>query len=321
MTTVLGVNISHHTSICQVTNGVMDFFYDEGRVSRVKDYHATMSKELRNSSFKGLESINRYVDKEKIDHVVYSSFGRLWDSKDYHAIDKIQKQLGCPSFTFNPVHHHLYHAECAYYLSKLDRAIVVVMDGGGSMRYSHAPFYQEIESIYYVDGSNIEEKFKHLTAARYKDNLIPNPSGITIEDTTWVGSIMNTDVKLSMELSAGMLFTELTVKLGLGDGMSAGKTMGLAAYGNLSGTRPEDEAKQLQEKTKHNTVKLIQQATSYADCKDIILSGGYSLNCTNNYLYLSEFPSYNFFIDPIGHDGGTALGAALYYFRKNKLKI
>lgn len=329
MTTVLGINISHNTSICQVTDGIMDFFYDEGRCSRIKHY----KPELYSLNFKGLESINRYVDVTKIDHVVYASFGRVGNYKDYNILDKIQQQLGHPSFNFNPIHHHVYHAECAYYLSKLDQAIVVVMDGGGSSRYSHAPFYQEIESVYYVNANNIIEKFKHLSCARYKKIEWPFKLVTKFKDNQfkWIFNcinevsqeykLMSTDVKMSEELGSGNLFTVLTHKLGLGDGSTAGKTMGLAAYGNLDGTRPEDQARQLQEKTKHNTIKLLQQAVSYTDCKNIVLSGGYSLNCTNNYLYLSEFPDYNFFIDPIGHDGGTALGAALYYFRKNKLRI
>ena len=43
-----------------------------------------------------------------------------------------------------------------------------------------------------------------------------------------------------------------------------------------------------------------------------MLSGGYSLNCTNNYKYLEKYPDYQFFVDPIPHDGGTATGAALW---------
>ena len=50
--------------------------------------------------------------------------------------------------------------------------------------------------------------------------------------------------------------------------------------------------------------------------KNIVLSGGYSLNCTNNYKYLQAFPEYQFFVDPIPHDGGTAVGAALEEWRK-----
>ena len=50
------------------------------------------------------------------------------------------------------------------------------------------------------------------------------------------------------------------------------------------------------------------------DSTNIVLSGGYSLNCTNNYKYLQSFPDINFFVDPVPHDGGTAVGCALEYY-------
>jgi predicted NodU family carbamoyl transferase len=57
----------------------------------------------------------------------------------------------------------------------------------------------------------------------------------------------------------------------------------------------------------------MEKAITYSDCKNIILSGGYHLNCSNNFKLVKLFPKYNFFVDPICHDGGTAVGAALYY--------
>ena len=40
------------------------------------------------------------------------------------------------------------------------------------------------------------------------------------------------------------------------------------------------------------------------------------MNCTNNYKYLEAYPDYQFFVDPIPHDGGTAVGAALWLNEK-----
>ena len=36
---------------------------------------------------------------------------------------------------------------------------------------------------------------------------------------------------------------------------------------------------------------------------------------TNNYKYLEAFPEHQFFVDQIPHDGGTAVGAAVDYWR------
>lgn len=66
-----------------------------------------------------------------------------------------------------------------------------------------------------------------------------------------------------------------------------------------------------------NSLNIIRKAVELnPDVKNIVLSGGYSLNCTNNYKYLEHFPEHNFFVDPIPHDGGTAVGAAVWLNRK-----
>ena len=45
--------------------------------------------------------------------------------------------------------------------------------------------------------------------------------------------------------------------------------------------------------------------------------GGYFLNCSNNFKYVKQFPNLNFFVDPVPHDGGTAIGACIYYENYN----
>ena len=37
------------------------------------------------------------------------------------------------------------------------------------------------------------------------------------------------------------------------------------------------------------------------------------MNCSNNFKLVKYFSDYKFFVDPIAHDGGTAIGAAYYY--------
>lgn len=72
-------------------------------------------------------------------------------------------------------------------------------------------------------------------------------------------------------------------------------------------------AKRVQEETERQTIRLIQKAIDISGSKNVVLSGGYFLNCVNNYKYLEHFPDVNFFIDPISHDAGTALGAAKWF--------
>ena len=93
--------------------------------------------------------------------------------------------------------------------------------------------------------------------------------------------------------------------------------MGLAAYAGKNIDKKLKEKVEIgrdaQEKTLKECVQLIEKAKKYSSCKNIILTGGYHLNCSNNFKLVKLFPELNFFVDPIPYDGGTAVGAALYY--------
>ena len=118
---------------------------------------------------------------------------------------------------------------------------------------------------------------------------------------------------MSSSSSSGVKFAILCSQFGYKhSGLDAGKLMGLAAYGK-SELDPQGLAMKLQIETKEHTIKLLEKAFSYSPkTKNVVLSGGYSMNCVNNYEYVKAFPEYNFFVDPVPHDGGTAIGAALW---------
>lgn len=76
-------------------------------------------------------------------------------------------------------------------------------------------------------------------------------------------------------------------------------------------------AKKLQDETLKHTKKLISQALELSSSRNIILSGGYALNCLNNYQYFDDLPEdVKLYIDPLANDAGTALGAARYLWYK-----
>jgi len=102
----------------------------------------------------------------------------------------------------------------------------------------------------------------------------------------------------------GMLFEDMCTDYKMGKTGDAGKIMGMAAY--------EEKPMQLQEHSKNYTIELLKKAFTYSDSDNIVLSGGYALNCVNNYEYVKKFSEKNFFIDPVAHDGGTAIGAAFW---------
>jgi carbamoyltransferase len=80
----------------------------------------------------------------------------------------------------------------------------------------------------------------------------------------------------------------------------------------------------VQEESKNLVVSLIKYATDITGKRNVVIAGGYGLNCVSNYQYLKEFPNLNFYVDPVSHDGGTAIGYAKYawykYLKDNQLK-
>ena len=120
--------------------------------------------------------------------------------------------------------------------------------------------------------------------------------------------------------SMGMNFSNMSYALGCDDlGRAAGKVMGMASYSTLQDKvwTKHSVAQRLEHDSLEHSCGVIQNAINrLPDVKNIVLSGGYSLNCTNNYKYLQAFPDHQFFVDPIPHDGGTAVGAALHEWRK-----
>jgi carbamoyltransferase len=78
-----------------------------------------------------------------------------------------------------------------------------------------------------------------------------------------------------------------------------------------------DLAYACQIQTQAQVVKLIRKAVAMTGRKNVVLSGGYGLNCVANYHYLDALKDdgINLYCEPISNDGGTAIGAALMFWR------
>ena len=68
----------------------------------------------------------------------------------------------------------------------------------------------------------------------------------------------------------------------------------------------------VQKETEELVGNLIQKAADETGETNIVISGGYALNCVANYYYKKRFPNLNIYVDPIAHDGGSAIGLALF---------
>ena len=71
-----------------------------------------------------------------------------------------------------------------------------------------------------------------------------------------------------------------------------------------------DLAYAVQEQTSEAMCNLIQKAHDITGQTNIVICGGYGLNCVANYKYAKRFPDLNIYCEPISHDGGTSIGGA-----------
>ena len=305
---ILGINLSHEFSICVYENNkIKDLWYEE-RFNLNKRYTVDKDGEL-NYSLSILKKINF-----KPDFICYSSFYRSNNLKptDYEIINKIQKQLDNPDYFFNKYNHHIYHAICAFYFSNFEETMSIIIDGGGSQPFDDQ--YQEMESIFYLNKKLIYTLYQHLSNRRFirVDNNVEEYSNYMHS-----GYKKNIEFLFSSNSVGGYDFSRTCDLIGLKGG-DAGKLMGLSSYAytdkkyNLK-YKDIELAKKAQEKSFNSTCFLIEKAYNYKKIKNFVLSGGYFLNCTNNFKYVKKYPEFNFFVDPIPHDGGTAIGACIYY--------
>ena len=84
-----------------------------------------------------------------------------------------------------------------------------------------------------------------------------------------------------------------------------------------------DMAYAVQTESEQMVLDLIRKAVKMSGNKNVVLSGGYGLNCVANYWYLEQLKDegINLFVEPVSNDAGTAIGAAyLQYQRVSKSK-
>jgi carbamoyltransferase len=76
-----------------------------------------------------------------------------------------------------------------------------------------------------------------------------------------------------------------------------------------------DLAYAVQTQTQEAVVDLIRHAVELSGCKNVVISGGYGLNCVANYYYLEQLKDegIELYVEPVSNDAGTAMGAALIW--------
>lgn len=324
---IAAINHLHNGSLCLYYNNELKFYIEEERLSRNKQ---------DGFPYLCIKKLEEYTNH--IDHLIICGY-----STDHHqsmTYSNSDMSLYISLFKKNNLiddrteiknfytQHHLTHASLAFYNSGFSKAAVIVVDGGGS-------------EIIVKDENNSFKCYEKETVylASYPNNFEKHYQTLYSDDISF-----NVDkVDCNNNLSVGNAFEHVNRLLGF-NSLDSGKTMGLSTYGkpntdvdnynlykentyynNFNGIPAEDIAFKVQKITEARLEKLVKKVSLFS--KNIIITGGYALNCVSNYNIAKKFPDINLYVEPISHDGGTCLGAAQYLYRDitqdktiNKLK-
>jgi carbamoyltransferase len=338
---ILGVNPGHNGSVALVSDGEVVYYLEEERLSRQK---------YDGNPFRGILDI---LSKWHVDEVVIAGTTNNlptlpWTGEDpYTAL--VRKFNPNVRSTRLGHEHHLGHAACAFYNSGFEEAVAVIVDGAGSFKVVQNEQGQDVaagfetESIWYC---------KQPSSFGYVRKFYGSNEGHLhfTDKEMFEGSVTTTKAYEAVSQYLGFGFIE------------AGKTMGLAPYGERDENIPElfvndrgnknvfipnypagayidqnrnsylrqnDDPKtwhndpskltvpqkNLAWRIQHDTQKLvgdlIDRAVQTTGLKNVVIAGGYGLNCVANYYFLQRFPDVNFYFEPIAHDGGTSIGVAM----------
>ena len=320
-TVVLGINSAHDASACLLINGELVVALCEERLSRVK-YHSGFPKLavrycLDAAGLPGLDAVDCIVLNQYL----------MSDFDVELAVSGYRGQL-----ITNPS-HHLLHAYYAWIASGYSDAAVLILDGSGYSfgeytRRGHKdlgppPEYsdmEEAESLYRIGDGGIEMLSKRWAFWQAGQPYFRFAS---------LGHMYS--------MASQYIFGHFT---------HAGKTMGLAAFGDpdalpdpivdLSGPEmtldtlwvtklpPRSDLPAEQDEVCRNVAAKVQAELERAilhlaedlhrrtGLSRLAISGGVGLNSVTNGRLLRESSFTELFITPAASDAGVAIGAALY---------
>jgi len=340
MSIIVSCARGHNASTTLMVDGEIIFYLEEERLSRAK---------YDGSPLMGLLKVFEYVDH--IDHLVVCHTHRHgpvldWCGDDLYQgmIRKISKKKFEFETHFIDTIHHEMHAACGFYNSGFESAACVIADGAGSfLQYEQVQdtFY-EFESIFKASYPNVFEKvYKHI-GTKSSIGLFESEPGVWLSEYPGL-----TKMYEAVTQYCGFPAIEAGKLMGLApygkpnedipeffrDGWG-NRDLIIPTYPNAAAINvnrypilrndaseheegvytdvQKDMAYAIQEATENRMIELIRKAHEETGETNIVVCGGYGLNCVANYKYWQAFPDLNIYCEPISHDGGTSIGGAKY---------
>ena len=311
--------VVHDASFCIIDDfGKLILYRMEERFSR-KKHDFGFSHSLKNLNKQKIDIHSVYITNHYLDNFLCPLKIIL---NELNFVNNKQIKISSKN-------HHLYHSYCGFYNSNFSEALCFSLDGSGIFieNPEKTEKYIETESIFYLNKNNFEvneilykkyrlfEEYDKKCYWYYYTELCKNNEIKKINEY----SVLKNESSVGEKFSR---FSELNCNFSYHD---AGKVMGLAQYKNHNeklqypyNTKEWKErvngAYELQQETQNHVINLIKKYTEETGIKNVVISGGYGLNCVANYHYLKNLKDINLYIDPICFDAGISIGAAYYRY-------
>jgi carbamoyltransferase len=344
---LLGINsVYHESSACLLHDGVIVATAEEERFNRVKHGKQARADNPDELPVRAIEFCLRSAgitmadvdvvtcagEPEEMDRVRREGLPSAWaDPADQAqflaALPNIERRLAEAGFAgrFCWVPHHTAHAASAFFASPYRDAAVVVVDALGDDAYSTRLYHGQdteltcLNSVRYPAsigylwetisvflGFGVYDAAKVMGLAAYGD---PARFRTVFDRLAWTlpggGFDMAHDV---LQFSKIMYYPPSAYHDELARLLGVAPRLPAYALDDVH----HDIAAALQEKTNELVLHLVRRAGEQTRSANLCLAGGVALNCVTNEYAFTNGPFDQLYVQPAAHDGGLALGGALY---------
>lgn len=340
---ILGITPGHNGSVALVSDGELIFFLEEDRLTKRKYegnplktmFYILKKYKIDELAISGVrENYLPVTPPPPISTDIYSSLTQKFYPKS--------------KTTYLHTKHHLTHASNAFYNSGFKSSAIVVIDNIGSYKKynlngkeynchenetifsaTYPNIFTPLFNTYYDESSNrmhssnlivddalnITKAYEVLTTYFGWSNM---EAGKTMGLSSY-GNPNNTlpkffknnrgsrDIFIPQLGSSGLIDTHNIPQLSL----SINPIKWHRDFSKITNLE-KDMAYNMQQESQELVGDLVQKAIDLTEETNICISGGYGLNCVANYYMKKRFPNINFYHEPLAHDAGNSIGAALY---------
>lgn len=307
MAVSLGIHIGHDGGAALMEDGNVCIAISEERLVRKKYANGWWNSLKACLDFSGLRL-------DDIDIIVFSNAGERLPIGFTGSLSKWATKL--PAIHF--VDHHLSHALTGYSLSGKDTAIAWVGDAGGNDNITQSAYVinKNKAELIMKSGENVQ-RFNGLgTTYEAFTNFLgftDQESGKTMALASY-GNPKRWDREIFAVGKTGEIISELDAPHYWGVAQWAQKfdvNIG-RPFANIREGLSKDIAAFIQNRFEEALCESIGTIQNIIGIKDIVLSGGISLNCKSNTQLRTNLSTLDFFFNPLCSDSGLPLGNALY---------